>query len=475
MSTGATDAELVAAIRGGDPGSWGEVFDRHRDAAWQVAWSVTRDHADAEDVVSATFLRGVEVLDQLRDPARLRPWLLAIARRQALDRVRPDRTHEVASDLGQELADRSSDDPDSPIAGLMRDETVRLVEAAFDGLEPRDRAALELSERQGLTGDDLAETLGVTRDNAYALVHNARSRFELSVSSLLVARSGRADCQELDALLAGWDGRLSPLVRKRIARHVRGCDVCESTKRRWVSPAALLATMPLMTMPTLFAGQARAAALSSVSAPSRAVGSSPGAAGGGVLGVKVAVVAALVVLAVAGAGFVALDGADETVAASTIDRGVEATTEPSSDSSETPAPGAAATSTADGSPATSSPATTETPAPATPSTTSPDAQVLAGRLCAAVAALDELASPGPASASENDVRDYLVGTNELLQAVRVAYGTEAGEDLVSYAAAYQGIIDAGVWDLARLPDDPELSDLRTAVEDRLHRDCPATG
>ena len=73
-SSRAEDAALVAAVRGGDPASWGTIFDRHRDAVWRLGFGIVRRPSDADDVVQATFLKAVESLDQLRDPAALRPW-----------------------------------------------------------------------------------------------------------------------------------------------------------------------------------------------------------------------------------------------------------------------------------------------------------------------------------------------------------------------------------------------------------------
>ena len=56
----------------------------------------------------------------------------------------------------------------------------------------------------------------------------------------MVARTGRRDCPQLDALLTGWDGALTPLLRKRIARHIDECEICTARRRRLVTPAALL-------------------------------------------------------------------------------------------------------------------------------------------------------------------------------------------------------------------------------------------
>ena len=65
-----------------------------------------------------------------------------------------------------------------------------------------------------------------------------RERLERSLGAVLVARDGREECDRLDRLLADWDGTFSVLWRKRVARHIDTCEVCE--RRRKAVPAVLL-------------------------------------------------------------------------------------------------------------------------------------------------------------------------------------------------------------------------------------------
>ena len=48
----------------------------------------------------------------------------------------------------------------------------------------------------------------------------------LVLGALLVARTGRRACPDLDMLLDGWDGELTPADRRQIDRHVDQCDIC---------------------------------------------------------------------------------------------------------------------------------------------------------------------------------------------------------------------------------------------------------
>ena len=96
--------------------------------------------------------------------------------------------------------------------------------------------------------------LGISRNHAHALLSRARDQLETSLGALVVARTGRQDCPELDAMLRDWDGALTVLMRKRVNRHVERCDVCSGRRRREVSPAMLLGIAPIAALPLLAGG-----------------------------------------------------------------------------------------------------------------------------------------------------------------------------------------------------------------------------
>ena len=133
--------------------------------------------------------------------------------------------------------------------GTRTAELQELVWSAAAGLSPRDQALLDLNLRQGLEGQDLADAMGTSLNNSYVMLSRLRDQVERSLGALLIARLGREDCEELDAILQGWDGRFSPLLRKRVARHVDGCDVCRERRAAVASPMALLAAAPLVPAP----------------------------------------------------------------------------------------------------------------------------------------------------------------------------------------------------------------------------------
>jgi hypothetical protein len=115
-------------------------------------------------------------------------------------------------------------------------------------MSDRDRLVSDLHERHGLDGDDLTAALGVQHPNPYSLVHRAREQLERAVGVLLVTRLGRSDCAQLDELLGDWDGSLTPLLRKRVGRHIDHCATCTALKSK-TDPLALLTAVPMLLLP----------------------------------------------------------------------------------------------------------------------------------------------------------------------------------------------------------------------------------
>jgi len=238
------DRALVAALVSGGPGGLAGVYDRYADRLFAYAVTLLRDRDAAADAVHDGLLVAGERAGQLRDPDRLRPWLYAIVRNECLRQLRHRRRAAPLEEAG-DVIDETAD-----VAAVARAAELReLVWSAAAALNPGEREVLELSVRHGLAGADLAAALGTSLNAAHALSSRARTQLERALGALLVARTGRSKCAELDALLDGWDGALTPLLRKRLARHVDRCETCGETRRHRLNPVALLAGVPFALAP----------------------------------------------------------------------------------------------------------------------------------------------------------------------------------------------------------------------------------
>jgi RNA polymerase sigma factor (sigma-70 family) len=235
------DREIVAAIVAGDPAGLPEAYDTYAESLYGYCCVMLNEPEDAADALQDTFVIAAARLDGLHDSRKLRPWLYAVARNECHRQL-----HAAEADLDEAgLAGPSGEAGDSAERAELR----RLVRATLDGLNPGEREVIELGLRHDLDGADLAAVLGVPRNQAHALAVSARGRLEKALGTLLVARTGRRACPELDMLLGNWEGRLTALARKRISRHIRHCDVCTDRKHGTLRPAALYGMAPLAALP----------------------------------------------------------------------------------------------------------------------------------------------------------------------------------------------------------------------------------
>lgn len=229
------DSEVVASIVAGDPDGLAAAYDRYADPLYKYSRSMLSDPADAADAVRDTFVIAASRLAGLRDPELLRAWLYAVARNECLRTLRsikPASSLEAAPDVADTVVDLGE--------GTERTELRALLVAAAAGLNPGEREVLELQLRQGLEPAEVAAVLGVSRNHAHSLLSRTREQLEACLAVLLVGRAGRGECGELSGMLAGWDGRLTVLLRKRAGRHIERCATCTARRAFELRPAMLL-------------------------------------------------------------------------------------------------------------------------------------------------------------------------------------------------------------------------------------------
>ena len=234
------DAALAAAARN-NPTAFAAIYRRYGDALYGFCLGMLRDPDAAADCVQDVFCTAATRLRQLREPDKLRPWLYAIARHEALARLRRGRRENPSDDLPD-----SASTADGPETLAARREIVSLVAQAAGGLADRDRAVLELHYQHGLDGPALADAMGVSATNANTLVSRLRTTIERCLGAMLVARHHRDHCPELAVLLEGWDGTMTVLLRKRLNRHIERCESCSQARSELVTPQALLASAPVI-------------------------------------------------------------------------------------------------------------------------------------------------------------------------------------------------------------------------------------
>jgi RNA polymerase sigma-70 factor (ECF subfamily) len=168
------DQQLAQRAATGDRAAFEELVKRHRGGVYRLCWSVTGNHADADDAAQESFLRVFRSLPSF-DPARpFSPWLRRIAHNASLDILAARKSRGAVS-----LEDDSVDPPDpSPTpegaaAGLQEQ---AIAEEALAGLPPGMREAFLLRAAEGLSYREIADATGAPLGTVMSRISRARER-----------------------------------------------------------------------------------------------------------------------------------------------------------------------------------------------------------------------------------------------------------------------------------------------------------
>lgn len=137
------DAALFHRCREGERAAWIELVSRYQRLVYTVARRAGCDEADAADVLQSTFEQLWAALDRLRQPERLRAWIVTVAKREALRRRVAARRLVAINDLddaGLEIADEAMLPPET----LEQLQDMHRLQMGMARLDSRCRQLLEL-------------------------------------------------------------------------------------------------------------------------------------------------------------------------------------------------------------------------------------------------------------------------------------------------------------------------------------------
>jgi RNA polymerase sigma-70 factor, ECF subfamily len=146
----------------------------HLDAAFNYARWLTKNHAEAEDVVQDACVRAMRFFSSLRDDDA-RAWLFAIVRNTWYSRVSRRGNAKEATSLDGAPRDQPDDALD-PEERLLQQHTVALVRAALEQLPVDFREVIVLREIEGLSYKEIAEVVQVPIGTVMSRLARARQR-----------------------------------------------------------------------------------------------------------------------------------------------------------------------------------------------------------------------------------------------------------------------------------------------------------
>jgi RNA polymerase sigma-70 factor, ECF subfamily len=181
----ATSAPVASANRALDSAS---VTERYRPAIYRYILRLVRDPARAEDLTQDTFLRVHQHLPGLNDAGALEGWLYRIATNVCYDRFRQREHREPTESLFFSGPSEGEDQSPPDEATLWPDQLLEqngmseCVLRFLARLPESQRTVLLLHDLQGYTDPEIADRLGLSRENVKVRLHRARTQLKAALA-----------------------------------------------------------------------------------------------------------------------------------------------------------------------------------------------------------------------------------------------------------------------------------------------------
>lgn len=187
---GSGDWALVQQCAAGDELACARLVNDHQRMVYQLALHLLGDQQEAMDVSQEVFLRVFRTLAQFRGQSSLRTWIYRIVLNQASNRQRWWRRRFRSFQVALEEHVVRHGDPKEvsraaqPDQVLVQHETAGRVHQALEGLPFDQRAAIVLREIDGLSYEEIAESLGVAVGTVKSRLARARMNLRLALGEL---------------------------------------------------------------------------------------------------------------------------------------------------------------------------------------------------------------------------------------------------------------------------------------------------
>jgi len=168
------DAALIRRCRRGDDEAWQTLVHNYQDTVYQVSYRLLGNRDDAFEASQETFVAAFRSIKGFRGDSTFKTWLTKIATRQSLKIISNRRSWD-------ELSHDTAPLPDSAAASAVNSDLAQTVKAVLLNLSPGLRATIVLREFDGLTYEEISETLGISIGTVESRLHRGRAYLRLAL------------------------------------------------------------------------------------------------------------------------------------------------------------------------------------------------------------------------------------------------------------------------------------------------------
>jgi RNA polymerase sigma factor (sigma-70 family) len=189
----ASTDELIQRCLEGDQSAWDTLVHQNWRRVFNVAYKFVGTHDGAEDLSQEIFLKIFKSLRTFDRRANFQTWIVSISRNLCIDHYRSVRKERETIDRGVDAGELSPvSRTRSPQAVLERQDQVRLLRDALQGLSPSLRRAVLLRDIRELTYREIADQLGLPEGTVKSRINRGRTELARQIERLRPRRQRAA-------------------------------------------------------------------------------------------------------------------------------------------------------------------------------------------------------------------------------------------------------------------------------------------
>jgi RNA polymerase sigma-70 factor (ECF subfamily) len=189
MGENELDLELVKRVQRGEKSAFDLLVLKYQHRIGAVIGRFVPDHAEAQDIAQESFMRAYRALHNFRGDAQFYTWLYRIAVNTAKNHLvamkRRPPTSDVEVDDAEHFTGARMQDNDTPEHELLREEIAREVSETVASLPEELRQAITLREVEGLSYEEIAETMDCPIGTVRSRIFRAREAIDARLRPLM--------------------------------------------------------------------------------------------------------------------------------------------------------------------------------------------------------------------------------------------------------------------------------------------------
>ena len=178
-----SDEQLIEWVAGGDASCLGTLFERHHRGVYQFCLQMTRNSAQADDVVQELFMKVLKKAGSFRNEGTFKGWLYNIARNAALDNIRKTKRHGGTTPLDSYTESLLVDHRSAEQVATDR-QTFSVLEKAMAMLPAQFQEVIWLGRFEFNSFEELAQALGCKTGTARVRMHRAMQKLNIAFADL---------------------------------------------------------------------------------------------------------------------------------------------------------------------------------------------------------------------------------------------------------------------------------------------------